>query len=40
LVDGRKGTALLGARYTEKRLGLKQIRDSLREELHRMGVVT
>ena len=29
-----------GDEYTEKRLGLKQIRDSLREELHRMGVVT
>jgi len=29
-----------GDEYVEKRQSLKQIRDSLREELHRMGVVT
>jgi putative ABC transport system ATP-binding protein len=29
-----------GDEYVEKRQGLKQIRDSLREELHRMGIVT
>jgi len=29
-----------GDEYTERRQSLKQIRDSLREELHRMGVVT
>jgi len=34
--EGRIG----GDEYTEKRQSLKQIKDSLREELHRMGVVT
>jgi ABC-type sulfate/molybdate transport systems ATPase subunit len=29
-----------GDEYVERRQSLKQIRDSLREELHRMGVVT
>jgi putative ABC transport system ATP-binding protein len=29
-----------GDEYTERRQSLKQIRDSLKEELHRMGVVT
>jgi putative ABC transport system ATP-binding protein len=29
-----------GDEYVEKRQGLKQIKDSLREELHRMGIVT
>jgi hypothetical protein len=29
-----------GDEYVEKRQSLKRTRDSLREELHRMGVVT
>jgi putative ABC transport system ATP-binding protein len=29
-----------GDEYTERRQSLKQIRDSLKEELHRMGIVT
>ena len=29
-----------GDEYTEKRQSLKQIKDSLREELSRMGVIT
>jgi hypothetical protein len=35
-----KADKMNGDEYTEKRLGLKQIRDSLREELHRMGMAT
>jgi putative ABC transport system ATP-binding protein len=37
--DFRSGK-MLGDEYTEKRQNLKQIRDSLKEELARMGVVT
>jgi ABC-type glutathione transport system ATPase component len=37
--DFRTGK-ISGDEYTEKRQRLKQIRDSFREELHRMGVVT
>ena len=29
-----------GEEYVKKRTGLKQIQDSLKEELHRMGIVT
>jgi len=35
-----KAGKISGDEYTERRQSLKQIRDSLREELHRMGVVT
>jgi len=35
-----KAEKIGGDEYVEKRQSLKQIRDSLREELHRMGVVT
>jgi putative ABC transport system ATP-binding protein len=35
-----KASKISGDEYTERRQSLKQIRDSLREELHRMGVVT
>jgi putative ABC transport system ATP-binding protein len=35
-----KASKIGGDEYTERRQSLKQIRDSLREELHRMGVVT
>ena len=35
-----KAEKIAGDEYVEKRQSLKQIRDSLREELHRMGVVT
>jgi putative ABC transport system ATP-binding protein len=35
-----KGGKISGDEYTERRQSLKQIRDSLKEELHRMGVVT
>jgi len=35
-----KAEKMSGDEYVEKRQSLKQIRDSLRQELHRMGVVT
>jgi putative ABC transport system ATP-binding protein len=35
-----KSSKIGGDEYVEKRQGLKRTRDSLREELHRMGVVT
>jgi ABC-type lipoprotein export system ATPase subunit len=35
-----KASKMNGDEYAEKRQSLKQIKDSLREELHRMGVVT
>ena len=35
-----KAGKISGDEYVEKRQNLKQIRDSLREELHRMGIVT
>jgi putative ABC transport system ATP-binding protein len=35
-----KADNMSGDEYAEKRQSLKQIRDSLREELHRLGVVT
>jgi putative ABC transport system ATP-binding protein len=35
-----KMSKISGDEYTERRQSLKQIRDSLKEELHRMGVVT
>jgi len=35
-----KAEKISGDEYVQKRQSLKQIRDSLREELHRMGVVT
>jgi len=35
-----KAGKISGDEYTERRQSLKQIRDSLKEELHRMGVVT
>jgi ABC-type glutathione transport system ATPase component len=38
-VDFKAGK-MNGDEYAEKRQSLKQIKDSLREELHRMGVVT
>jgi putative ABC transport system ATP-binding protein len=37
--DFRKGT-ISGDEYVQRRQNLKQMKDSLREELHRMGVVT
>ena len=37
--DFKKGT-ISGDEYVQKRQNLKQMKDSLREELHRMGVVT
>jgi putative ABC transport system ATP-binding protein len=35
-----KAGRMSGDEYTERRQSLKQIRDSLKEELHRMGIVT
>ena len=35
-----KAEKMSGDEYVQKRQSLKQIRDSLREELHRMGIVT
>jgi len=35
-----RDSKLIGDEYVEKRLGFKQLKDSLREELHRMGVVS
>jgi putative ABC transport system ATP-binding protein len=35
-----KAGKISGDEYTERRQSLKQIRDSLKEELHRMGIVT
>ncbi|MEM3090832.1 MAG: hypothetical protein QXW17_03615, partial [Candidatus Bathyarchaeia archaeon] len=35
-----KAGKISGDEYVEKRQSLKQIRESLREELHRMGIVT
>jgi len=40
LDENFKAEKIGGDEYVEKRQSLKQIRDSLREELHRMGVVT
>jgi putative ABC transport system ATP-binding protein len=40
LDEGFKADKMSGDEYAEKRQSLKQIRDSLREELHRLGVVT
>jgi ABC-type glutathione transport system ATPase component len=40
LDDDFRSGKMLGDEYTEKRQNLKQIRDSLKEELARMGVVT
>lgn len=40
LDDDFKIGKISGDEYTERRQSLKQIRDSLKEELHRMGVVT
>jgi ABC-type lipoprotein export system ATPase subunit len=37
--DFKAGT-ISGDEYVQRRQGLKQMRDSLKEELHRMGVVT
>jgi RecA/RadA recombinase len=38
-VDFKEGK-MTGDEYVERRRNLKQMRDSLSEELHRMGVVT
>jgi putative ABC transport system ATP-binding protein len=35
-----KADKISGDEYTERRQSLKQVRDSLKEELHRMGIVT
>ena len=40
LDDAFKSGKISGDEYVEKRQSLKQIRESLREELHRMGIVT
>ena len=40
LDDAFKAGKISGDEYVEKRQSLKQIRESLREELHRMGIVT
>ena len=37
--DFKKGT-ISGDEYVQRRQSLKQMRDSLKEKLHRMGVVT
>jgi hypothetical protein len=40
LDDDFRAAKITGDEYAEKRLRLKQTRDSLQEELSRMGVVT
>jgi ABC-type multidrug transport system ATPase subunit len=40
LDEAFKSGKIGGDEYVEKRQSLKQIRESLREELHRMGIVT
>jgi hypothetical protein len=35
-----KAGKISGDEYVQKRQSLKQMKDSLKEELHRMGVVT
>ena len=40
LDENFKTGKISGDEYVEKRQRLKQVRDSLREELHRMGIVT
>jgi hypothetical protein len=39
LDDDFRSSKISGDEYVEKRQSLKRTRDSLREELHRMGVV-